>query len=89
MSTGLNCEFVELTPGQWYYLLQNWDSPANPWDWREYATAYGPFVTQEKGSQHLSDHHANPGGYGITTHEHLVESGRAEKWAETIATAKG
>lgn len=63
MSTGLECKFIKLTTtGEWWYLLENWDSPKGAMDWREYANAYGPFVSYEAADQHLCDHHANPGG---------------------------
>lgn len=63
MSTGLSCDFIEVEPNKWYYLLEHGDAPKNAWDWREYATAYGPFSSQEAADKHLSDNHANPGGY--------------------------
>jgi hypothetical protein len=65
MSTGLNCGFIEVSPGAWYYLLEDWNSPKGAWDWREYATAYGPFGDLERALEHLSDEHANPGGYWV------------------------
>jgi hypothetical protein len=65
MSTNLNCEFVEIEPSKWYYLLEDWDAPKMAWDWYEYATAYGPFASQEKAREHLQRHHANPGGWGV------------------------
>lgn len=71
MSTGLNCEFVEVktnTKSNWYYILENWDAPKMAWDWRKYATAYGPFTTQELAHAHLHDNHANPGGYTETSY---------------------
>lgn len=69
MSTGLECEIVEVTPGEWFYVLQNWDCPVGAWDWREYATAYGPFGSEDEAEQHLSDHHANPGGWSVVEYE--------------------
>jgi len=63
MSTGLECRFIEVKPGRWYYLLEDWDSPKGAFDWREYATAYGPFSTEDEAVDHLSDNHANPGGW--------------------------
>lgn len=62
MSTGFECEFIEVEPGKWYYVLQNWDCPVGAWDWREYATAYGPFMSEERTDDHLRRNHANPGG---------------------------
>ncbi len=64
MSTGLECEIIG-TKGKWFYILQDWDCPRMCWDWREYATCYGPFDSDEQARQHLRDHHANPGGYTI------------------------
>jgi hypothetical protein len=61
MSTGCNCIVVEEKPGRWFYVLEDRDAPKCAWDWREHATAYGPFKTLEAADKHLSDHHANPG----------------------------
>jgi hypothetical protein len=69
MSTGLECEFRERKPGEWYYVLEDWDAPKCAWDWREYATAYGPFASEDDANGHLSDNHANPGGYGVVRYE--------------------
>lgn len=66
MSTGLECEFVETQPDTWYYVLQDGDCPVSAWDWREYATAYGPFTTVEAAQEHLRRNHANPGGWSET-----------------------
>lgn len=63
MSTGLECHIVQQGEDAWFYVLQDWDCPVGAWDWREYATAYGPFLTEEEASQHLFENHANPGGY--------------------------
>lgn len=62
MSTNNECEFVEVKPGKWYYVLEDYSAPKNAWDWREYATAYGPFKTEEAAATHLQRNHANPGG---------------------------
>ncbi len=63
MSTNSNCELLEITPGQWFYVLEDGGAPKNAWDWREYAQAYGPFPTSEEAHKHLRDNHANPGGH--------------------------
>lgn len=68
MSTGLECQFHERKPGEWYYILQDWECPVGAWDWREHATAYGPFGSRESALAHLRGHHANPGGYSVTPH---------------------
>lgn len=66
MSTGLNCEFVRLvTTNEWYYLLENGSAPRNAFNWRDYATAYGPFTSYEEADEHLRRNHANPGGASI------------------------
>lgn len=65
MSTGLECQFFE-TKGDWFYLLEDWDSPRGACDWRDQCTPYGPFGTFDIAHQHLHDNHANPGGCSIT-----------------------
>jgi hypothetical protein len=66
MSTGLNCEFIRVTdegkPDQYYYILEDCNSPKMAWDWREYARAYGPFRTEQLAQEDLRRWHANPGG---------------------------
>lgn len=61
MSTNSECMFIEIKPAQWWYVLENTDAPKNAWDWREYATATGPFGTEEIARTHLHRYHANPG----------------------------
>jgi hypothetical protein len=68
VSTGLNCEFIEPVPGDWYYILEDYFAPKNSWNWLEYATAYGPFNSQEDAAEHLREHHANPGGSWTIPH---------------------
>lgn len=62
MSTSLNCEFIEPFPGTWYYVLEDHFAPKNAWDWREYATATGPFPTEDEAREDMSNNHPNPGG---------------------------
>jgi hypothetical protein len=69
MSTNSECAFIERKPGEWFYILEDYHAPKNAWDWREYATAYGPFPTEEAAQQHLFDNHANPGGASITPYQ--------------------
>jgi hypothetical protein len=69
MSTGLNCEFNEVEPGRWFYVLEDWDAPKMAWDWREYATAYGPFPSYEAADDHLRRNHANPGGHNVNQYK--------------------
>jgi hypothetical protein len=72
MSTGRNCFFLKNPrSGEWFYVLQDWDCPTAAWDWREYATAYGPFTATDEAEKHLREKHANPGGSHYTTPEEL------------------
>ncbi len=73
MSTGLECTFIEVKPGRWYYLLEDWDVPKGAFDWREYATAYGPFGTENEAVGRLDDNHANPGGWSSTPYREGFE----------------
>lgn len=68
MSTGLNCFFFR-DNGRWYYLLEDYSSPKMAWDWREYATCYGPFASEEAANKHLQDNHANPGGSSVIVYD--------------------
>lgn len=63
MSTGFECQVIETAPSKWYVVLQNWDCPVGAWDWREYATAYGPYPSTEVAMNELHRNEANPGGY--------------------------
>lgn len=69
MSTGNECIVLEARPGQWYYILEDHGAPKNAWDWREFATCYGPFPTMDAALKHLGDNHANPGGYSVQPYD--------------------
>lgn len=89
MSTGLNCNFVEVTGGphtEWFYLLEQGSAPKNAWDWREYADAYGPFEGEEAARKHLRDNHANPGGSN-TVRITKAELAKDEVLAQALAEA--
>lgn len=69
MSTGADCHFHEVEPGKWDYRLQRWPYG----EWPEYDT-FGPFPSFEKAREHLSNNHANPGGWSVRTHpQHVHE----------------
>ena len=63
MSTNSECQFIEVKPNEWFYLLEHENAPENSSDWRESATAYGPFLAFENAERHLRGNHANPGGF--------------------------
>lgn len=63
MSTNSNCLFTQVKTNEWFYILEDYNAPKNAWDWREHATAYGPFSSLELAQKHLHDNHANPGGW--------------------------
>jgi hypothetical protein len=64
MSTGADCQFIEREPGVWYYRLQRWPYGDSP-DYGE----YGPFPSERAADRHLSENHANPGGYTVQRFE--------------------
>ena len=86
MSTGLNCLIIEVEPGAWYYLLEEGNAPKNAWDWREFATAYGPFGDVKQAQTHLTEEHANPGGWWVDPYkpERKLDEVLAGKIAEAI-----
>jgi hypothetical protein len=69
MSTGCECQFIEVKPNEWWYLLEEYNAPKNSWDWREFAEAYGPFSSEDEAGEHLSKNHANPGGREIQVYQ--------------------
>ena len=75
MSTGSDCAFIEVNPGQWSYNLQIWPYGDND----DYNT-YGPFSSFTKAEDHLAQNHANPGGWSIkihpTNHKHEFRTGQ-------------
>lgn len=64
MSTGADCQIYEKIPGKWYYDLQCYPYGAS----EEYVTE-GPFPSERAAERHLSDNHANPGGWVVTPYE--------------------
>jgi hypothetical protein len=62
MSTNSECLFIQTKPDEWFYVLEHRNAPKNAWDWRENASAYGPFTTEDQANEHLRNNHANPGG---------------------------
>lgn len=85
MSTNCECMMVEKTPGEWFYILENYNAPKNSWNWIDHAEAYGPFASEDDAAQHLSDNHANPGGWSIMTHDQFRES---ESMARVLKDAR-
>lgn len=68
MSSGVECEFREWEPGRWFYILGS-EEEEEMWDWRETATAYGPFHDKEEARKHLRDNHSNPGGSSTVVYD--------------------
>lgn len=68
MSTNSECLLIEVAPGKWYFVLEDYHAPKNAWDWREHAVAYGPFPTLEAAETEFR-FHANPGGSWTTPFE--------------------
>ncbi len=86
MSTNSSCLIIEVEPGKWYYVLEDYDAPKNAWDWREYAVVYGSFPTMETATKHLRNNHANPGGWN---EQPFVEGYKPDEvMARLIAEAK-
>lgn len=70
-STNSECDFTEVAPGEWWYLLDqmpNYDDEGEDhrWDWREDAIAEGPFASYDEAREHLRNNHPNPGGHSYS-----------------------
>lgn len=61
MSTGLDCQIVEIQPNEWYYELEQYGN-------RDMYDVFGPFPTDTAAEQHIHDHQANPGGWCVTAY---------------------
>jgi hypothetical protein len=68
-------------------VLQNWDCPRGAFDWREWATSYGFFLSEEEAEEFLRQHFANPGGHVILTHED-VQQWSDPAWSTLARTAE-
>lgn len=77
MSTGAECRFDEVTPGQWTYWLQEWPYGDNP-----DGHTYGPFPGFERAYEHLHANHANPGGFNTNA---LPPDEHRHEWREGYA----
>jgi hypothetical protein len=79
MSTGAECTFTEVKPGQYTYWLQAW-----PYGDNDEGTTYGPFASFRAAREDLRRNHANPGGWSVDTlpvDEHRHEWVTGEGWA--------
>ncbi len=83
MSTGLECAFVEVDPGRWYYALENGFGDRNS-SWLDSADAYGPFATFDEAHAHLTDNHSNPGGFSMAEYD---GSSLSRRWQRLIDAA--
>jgi len=79
MNTGLTCFFIERSSGEWYYLLENSNAPKNAYDWRDYASAFGPFKSQAGAREDLNANHPDPGGASIIECDHYSRLSEGQK----------
>jgi hypothetical protein len=64
MSSGLECEFVEPRPGEWFYIPENPACDLDAQAWREEEpTCCGPFETFDEAYSDLHENYGNPGGF--------------------------
>lgn len=85
MSNNAECEFIERSPSEWWYLLQASGSAFDAWDWREEAIVEGPFTSYEAAMSHLDRNHTNPGGFSTLNYR----EGAGEDWVlEQLIFAK-
>ena len=89
MSTNSECSIIEVSTNKWFYILEDYNAPKNAWDWREHASAYGPFPSEEAAIKHLDDNHANPGGFGTSPLPQGVTTRDLDKDATLKALIEG
>lgn len=85
MSSGAECNFVEVKPNEWFLRLQQYPYGAN-----ENYDSYGPFKTFDDAYERLSDFQ-NPGGYSTDVHStHKHEYHNVMDWdGDTISQCVG
>lgn len=65
MSTSLECQIIEMRPGQWYYLAEPAMARGLTYDWREQSIATGPFASSDAAAEHIARHHADAGEHWV------------------------
>ncbi len=70
MSSGADCHFTEINPGEWIYKLQQY-----PYGAVEDYDRFGPFPTFTAAHDHLQENHQNPGGFSLGVHPDHKHSG--------------
>lgn len=86
MSSGLELEFVEYRPGQWYWIRQSSFCPVECWDWREHdPVVTGPFPSFESADADYRTNERNTGGH--SAHPHRPEFLEDKTLAACIARA--
>lgn len=66
MSTGQQCDLIEVRPGEWYVELEDmsfWGEEEEGRGDGEMIRVSGPHPTEEAAIAHLLRRHANPGGW--------------------------
>ncbi len=71
MSSGADCWFDEVKPGEWRGAVQQWPYG----EWPEY-DEFGPFATFEAVLNHMQTNFQNPGGYSMGVHADHVHNGK-------------
>lgn len=87
MSSGLELQFIEYTPGAWYWIRQSGFCPVEHWDWREHEPdVVGPFATYETADASYCEHERNAGGHSINPHH--ADHATDKTLAQCIASAE-
>lgn len=88
MSVQRECMIIEFVPGRWYAVVEDCGAPNDSWDWREYASCFGP-AASEDAAWRLIDHLPNPGGgYVVRFDSTYAERERDEVLAGLIENAQ-
>jgi hypothetical protein len=59
--------FIEVSAGEWFYVLEHKSAPKDAWDWMENADAFGPFPTLEAAQDHEYQSDSDTSGAEIVT----------------------
>lgn len=87
-STNSECELIEVTPGEWWYFLeQRWGDEERWGDWQNDMTCGGPYESYEDCWEGLRENHANPGGHNQIAFPQSKDY-LDERYIKAIAEAK-
>jgi hypothetical protein len=85
----MECCILERNYNEWFLIVENADAPLGAYDWKDYATAYGPFYSIMLAQDYLAEHFPQADCW-IMEHAHysLLSAGRRQKYEDLVKWVK-